>query len=285
MKATHKVLVLLLLLQACSLVSVAQISPAKSILQRMIASVDAHNQYIYEVKSEERINNELVASTALFKYQYKPRKIYMRTSKPKEGVEILFGEGMYGGNALINTNGFPFFNIQLDPEGWIMRDDHHHSLHDAGFHFICRVLEHSMKKVENNFDDYFKFKGDTSINDKRYLKVLIDVFDFKYLPYTVKENETILEIADRLFLNDYLIVDKNPDVDAFDDVSPGQVIQLPSAFARKIIIYIDAITYFPFIEEIHDEKGVYERYTFRKIQASPGLSDVDFDENNDAYGF
>lgn len=260
-----------------------EVNPAKFVLESMIRSVDKHNQYQYIVDTKERIDGKLVKSSSLFKYQYKPRRIYLKSLE--SGVEILYGDGLYDGEALINPNGFPYMNLTLDPEGWIMRKDHHHSLDDAGFHFICRVLENAMKRVEGDFDKYFKYKGDTLIDGKRCFHVVIDVFDFKYKPYTVKKGENILDIADRLWLNDYLIVERNEDVDDFDDVSEGQVIKLPSAYARKISVYVDSKTHFPFIEEIYDLKGLYERYKFREIKPSPGFGDIDFSDENDEYGF
>jgi len=261
------------------------VNPAKFVLDAMIKAIDKHNEFSYYVTSEERIDGELSNSTAFFKYQFKPRKIYMKVVKPDEGVEILFGDDMYDGDALVNPNGFPYVNLSLNPEGWIMRKDHHNSLHDAGFHFICKVLEQSMQAVGDNFDKYFKYRGDTVVNGKRCFHVEIDVFDFKYFDYKVKGKENILDISDRLWLNDYLIVDKNKDVDDFDDVEEGKVIKLPSAYARRIVIFIDSKTSFPIIEEIQDELGVYERYSFSKIVPSPGFTDEDFDEDNDAYGF
>ncbi len=275
--------ILTLLILLLSSGSPKQSNPAKFVLESMITSVDKHNQYQYIVDTKERIDGELISSSSLFKYQYTPRRIYLKSLE--SGVEILFGDGLYDGEALINPNGFPYMNLTLDPEGWIMRKDHHHSLDDAGFHFICRVLENAMKRVGDDFDQYFKYKGDTLIEGKNCFHVVIDVFDFEYKSYTVKEGEDILDIADRLWLNDYLIVERNEDVDDFDDVSAGQVIKIPNAYARKISVFVDSKTHFPFIEEIYDMQGLYERYKFREIIPSPNLTEDDFSDENDEYGF
>ncbi len=258
---------------------------ARLIITKMIDAINKHNQYTYVVNSQERIDGKLGSTEALFKYQYKPRKIYMKVQKPEDGAEILFGDGMFNGDALINPNGFPYINLRLDPEGWLMRKDHHHSLHDAGFHFICEVLSNSINSVGDNFGDFFKLRKDTIINGKAYRKLVIDVYNFEYKDYIIKGEENILDISDRLFLNDYLIVDKNEDIDDFDDVSAGHKIKLPNAYARKIVIIIDPVTNFPLVEEIHDEIGVYERYSFSRIKPSPKLSEEDFDMDNDDYGF
>ena len=69
---------------------------------------------------------------------------------------------------------------------------------------------------------------------------------------------SFLEIWRELF-SEYKIKELN---DIGDEVKPGQVIKIPSSYAKKTTLYIDKTNYLPIYHKMEDEKGIYEIYEF-----------------------
>ena len=278
----------ILLLAAVLLASAFQyvpINPCRTILDEMIVGIRNMNTYEYKVESRELVDGEYKKSVAIVKAQNGPFRIYMRVVNDSKSPEILYNEGQRDGDVLITPNGFPYFNLKLDPDGWIMRRDRHHNIKTAGFSYVAGMMEWSQKTAGKNYDRYFKYLGDTTYNGHDCHLIIIDVFDFRLLDYTIQKGERIDRIAERLFLNDYMIVDKNPDVDDFQDVKEGQVIKLPSAYGRKIVMFIHKQQLIPYYQEIHDENGLYESYSYEYIRKDAKLGEIDFSPENPDYGF
>ena len=64
-----------------------------------------------------------------------------------------------------------------------------------------------------------------------------------------------------------------------DEVKPGQVIKIPSAYAKKSTFYIDKSTSLPIYHKMEDEKGIYEIYEFKELKLGVTLTDADFEFN------
>jgi len=282
--AAMRILLLFCLVFASSFQYVP-VNPCRLILEEMIVGIQNMNTYEFKVESKELVDGEYLRSVAEVKAQNVPFRIYMKIVTEEKGPEILYDEGKRDGDVLITPNGFPYFNLKLNPDGWIMRKDRHHNIKTAGFHYVAGMMEWSQRTAGKNYDRYFKYLGDTVYNGQDCHVLMIDVFDFRFVDYTVQKGERIDRIAERMFLNDYMIVDKNPDVDDFEDVREGQVIKLPSAYGRKIVMFIHKQQLIPYYQEIHDEKGVYESYSYEYIRKDAELTELDFSPDNPEYGF
>ncbi len=263
----------------------AQVNPCRPILDEMISTVQSAETFEYQVRTSERVDNKMTSSSALVKNSAVPFRIYMKILEPEDGPEILYCEDKYNGQAVVNPNGFPYINLKLNPDGYFMRKDHHHNIKTAGFGYIAGMMLRSQEIAGENYDKYFKYKGDTVFLGEPCVKIAIDVFDFKYEDYTVKKDETIIDIAERLYLNDYLIVDKNEDVDDFEDIDEGDVIKLPNAYGRRIYLLIHKGLKVPYYQEIHDELGLYEKYYYDYVKLNVPFDDSDFSTDNPEYGF
>lgn len=284
-RAQRLSLFVLILLPTLTFSQYVPINQCRTILDEMIITIENMNTYEYKVESAERVDGEFKRSVAVVKAQNSPFKIYMKVMQEDGGPEILYAENERDGDVLITPNGFPYFNLKLDPDGWIMRKDRHHNIKTAGFHYVAGMMKWSQKKAGKNYDRYFKYLGDTVYNGNECSIVMIDVFDFQYEDYTIQKGERIDRVAERLYLNDYMIVDKNEGVDGFTDVKEGQVIKIPSAYGRKIILFVHKQMNIPFYQEIHDENGLYESYSYEYIRPHAKLSELDFSPDNPDYGF
>ena len=82
-----------------------------------------------------------------------------------------------------------------------------------------------------------------------------------------------------------MILEKNPGIKHYRDVQEGQLIRVPIAYAQKMTLDIDPLTYLPVIIEIFDEQGLYERYEYRDIRVNPAFGSNTFREDNPQYSF
>ncbi len=103
--------------------------------------------------------------------------------------------------------------------------------------------------------------------------------------YSVRAGENLISLAKRKGLCEHMIMEGNSDVDGYFDVEAGQRIRIPTDYAKRTVMYIDAETYMPIRTLTYDDKGLYERYEFSNVLVNPPLGAEHWDPDNDAYGF
>ncbi len=236
----------------------------------------------FHMKADERIKGKMMHYGSKGKYIRKPRKIYVEMNGP----EVLWKEGTNGGHALVNPGGFPYFNLNLDPMGTLMRDGQHHTIFEIGFDYFSDVVKNSMKTAESNFSKYFKLVGSTTWNGKDCWLVTIEYPEFAYVDYTVKKGENILKIAKDKKVGEYMILESNTGkVKDYYDVKTGQVIRIPNAYARKTTMMIDKTLLLPVNSKVYDEKGLFESYEYHAIQVNVKIADEEFTKEYKGYKF
>jgi hypothetical protein len=262
--------------------TVLPVLTCKEIIEKMTKSIDDIQRIKYNLKITERTNKKFNYFTSSVKLNRKPRKLYLYTS----GIEVLWVEGMNKGNALVKPNAFPYFNLNLDPMGSLMRDGQHHTINEMGFDYFGSIIEFITKKYEEKFDTYFKLEGEEVINNRPSYKVTISTQDFKFLDYTVGKNENLVTIARKLHVGEYMLLENNkPDVDDYKDVKEGQVIKVPTAYAKSVTLYIDKVFFLPISVHIYDHIGLYEQYDYFFLQVNPVIEDAEFERHYKSYGF
>ncbi|MFN6944957.1 MAG: LysM peptidoglycan-binding domain-containing protein, partial [Cytophagaceae bacterium] len=203
---------------------------------------------------------------------------------PNEGVELLYIHGENKNRALVNPNGFPYMNLNFDPYSSTLRKNNHHTLHEVGFDYINDIISNMVEKSGDDFNKYFKYLGDTIVNGRNCYKILIDYVDFAYYNYTIKAGENITDIAYRLHLSDYMILEIN-NLSDYTSAKAGTVIKLPNVYARKTYLCIDRINYMPILQEMHDEKGLFSKYEFLNLQINPVIAPEEFTSSYKDYKF
>ena len=258
------------------------------LMNTMLRSIENINSLKFKLKSYERVNGKMQPAEADVKLAYNPKRLYLYSHlEPNKGVEILWKEGQNNGNALVNPGKFPYFNVNLDPYGSMMRKNQHHPVLNSGFTFLHNIIAEALKRAKqhNAVDTYFTIKDDAVLNGREcYMLEIIDP-EFSYVKYTVKEGETIDDISKRLLICGYLVVEKNPGVDFFDDVDAGDELLIPSSYAKKTVLYIDKDNYLPIGQYMYDDKGLFERYEFVNLKVNPRIAPEEFTEDYEAYGF
>jgi outer membrane lipoprotein-sorting protein len=116
-------------------------------------------------------------------------------------------------------------------------------------------------------------------------KITFESPNFAYIPYTVKNGETLELLSRKLFISDYMVYERKPAIKSFELLKPGTTIKIPSNYGKTIILYIDKNRQIPVGVKIFDEEGLFEEYTYFDVKINPGFHAQEFEMNNPAYGF
>jgi outer membrane lipoprotein-sorting protein len=69
------------------------------------------------------------------------------------------------------------------------------------------------------------------------------------------------------------------------DVKAGQVIKVPSYYAKETVMYINTKTYLLYKILVYDLKGLYESYEFRNLKLNVNFKPNEFTKDFPEYGF
>ena len=255
---------------------------AKEIIYKMIKSIDEVERLKYSLKIIERGKKGYNYYESSVKLNRKPRKIYLYI----KGIELLWIAGWNNNKAYVKPNSFPYINLSLDPLGSLMRQDQHHTLNEMGVDYFGSVIEYIAKKYDQKFDQYFKLEADERVNNRPCYKIIIDNKDFGYENYTVGDNENITSIARKLHVSEYMILEVNPKLnDYFDILKKGQVLKVPTAYAKYVTLYIDQLYFLPVSVKILDDKSLFEQYDYHFMQVNPKIDDAEFTKDYKDYKF
>lgn len=256
---------------------------SRDLISKMLTSIDNAKTLQFTLKGWERIDGKDSYSEVDAKLNVNPFKVYLLSkAKPNDGVQIIYNAAEYGDKAHVNPGAW-LPNVNLDPYGSKMRKGQHHTILNSGFSFLSKIIRAAVAKADNEaageFEKHFVYEGDVVWSGRKCYKVVITDPTFKYENYTVKSGETVDVIAKNRNICGFLIVEKNADVDDFSDISAGQVIKVPTTYAKKTTLYIDHQTHLPIVQIMHDEIGQFERYEFHNIVVNPKFNEsvfVDF---------
>lgn len=265
---------------------IAQQLSVKDVILKMQESVSKVKTVSYIQRSWERFPNGMIYSEDLHKIQVSPLKFYDYNFKPNKGVEVLYDSQKDSKNATVNPNGFPWTNLSLDPKGEIMHKDQHHTLFDAGFQYPSTIIKYAYEKASQiGLEKIFSLQKDTIWESHSCYVVKITAPEYKYIDYTVQNGETLISIAQKNKVNEYQILSHNPSISDYSDVSAGQVIKIPSAYAKTTFIYIDKTLFIPWVQIMYDEKGLFEKYELTNLKLNPVFSSSEFTTEYSEYNF
>lgn len=274
-------LVALLLMQLISYSQKAQLS-CKEVVNKTLKSIKEVKGLKYHLKITERGKKGFNYYESAVKFNRNPRLIYLYI----KGIEVLWLQGKNDGRALVKPNSFPFFNLNLDPMGNLMRQDQHHTLNEMGYDYFAGVIQHTIDKLGDKFDDYFELDGEERINGRPCYKVNINNRDFTYVDYTIGEGESITSIARKFYVAEYMILEKNPKFkDYFDILKKGEVIKIPTWYCKTVVMYVDQLYFVPISIKVSDDRGLFEEYNYFYLQVNPKFEEGEFTRQYKDYKF
>ncbi len=250
-------------------------------LNDILKSISNVKTLRYDLQRNERIKGKMNFTASKIKLQVSPRKLYISIN----GQEVLWMQGANNGNARINPGAFPYINLNLDPMGSLMRKNQHHTIHELGVEYLAEILKDGMKHYKEEISKHFVVMGEEKYMGRTCYKLSVAFPDFGWVPYTVKKDETIISIASKLHVSEYMILEKNPKADWYNDIAPGQIIQVPNVYAKLFLLMVDKEYMLPISEKIFDDKGLFETYEFYNLQVNSAIAPEEFTENYKDYHF
>jgi outer membrane lipoprotein-sorting protein len=264
------------------MITSASAQDAKSVIDKMIASVTLGKTYQYTMKQTERINGVLYTNKIFTKVQESPKKVFIDNIEGEnKGVQVLYVKGERENKALINK----LFGVKLDPFNSLIRKNQHHTILESGFGLLLLTIKDAKARAEaqGQFSTVFKLEGSVTFDGKDCYKLVLTDPTFTYVDYKVVASESLYAISMKKKVCEQLIAEKNGL--SFGTVKAGTTLKIPSSYAKKTILYIDKATNHPIYQEMHDDKGLFEKYEFYGLKVNPTFTATDFSEDNPSYNF
>ena len=213
------------------------------------------------------------------KIAYNPYRVYLKNRK---GVEVLYVTGQNDNEAWVYPAAFPYITISLDPNGSLMRKGQHHTVLQAGFGMIADLLNGPDGKADNVFTRSFRYAGDSTAQGQPCYILRSDYPQFRYVPYRVGKNETIASVAAHFGCGEYRIIERN-NLSTDSKLAEGQILQVPNAYGRRVLVVVNAKTYLPTSVTVYDERGLYEKYNFLDVVANQPIPAAEFSKGYKGY--
>ncbi len=256
------------------------------IIDQMKASIKKIKTYSFELHSRERFGSKFITKKLLFHMQESPKKVYMKDMD--KGIELLYVKGWNSNNAYINPNGMPWINVSLSIYDNKVISENHHTINDLGLSFVPVLLEGFEKTIEasgKTRNDIYTYLGETVWNGKACYKIqLVSPTEFKYISYTTDRDQKLMELSRRIVASDYLIKEKNR-VNYTRTIKKGTTLTVPSAYAAKVIVYIEKSTKLPLVQTLYDDKGFFEKFEYKNVNLSPNFGSKEWTTDCLDYGF
>ncbi len=263
----------------------AQEPSASQIVYEMFTKTKEIKSMIYTMQKKERINGEMQSQESTVKLNLNPFMMYLRQKAPKDGLEVLYKQGENDNKAVINTNGFPWMNVSLDPMGDVMRNNQHHTVYQSGYAHLMSILEHLILKYQKELEVIMVKKNSIVWEGQDCWVIVFTNPHFHFYKHTMRAGESILGIATKEKLSEHMIMERNPTLKSFTDVKAGQVIELPNDYSSKLELYIEKNRMIPLVMKVYDNQGLYEYYEYNNVKLNPTFDSNDFNKDNPNYGF
>jgi hypothetical protein len=229
--------------------------------------------------SSERINGKLTSTKSLIKFQASPKRIYLNCKQ----AEILWLEDKNSNQALVHPHGFPYFNLNLDPDHSLLRKGQHHSVRHIGFDYLISIIKANSKAVMENRT--FLYNGEEKMNERFCYKITAFNQDFAFIDYKVKRGETMISIARKLHVSEYMIHENNQQYGSYSDIRENDVIKVPTAYSKMTVLYIDKEFQLPIAIRVYDDKGLFESFEYNSLQVNTPIAYEEFSKNYKDYNF
>ncbi len=257
-------------------------SHAVELLGDVDSVLRSSNGIKFKAELMARMKGEDYHQIALFKIQRNPSKIYYRQFE-RNPIELLYDETVNSNEALINPAGFPYTNLYLSPYSFLILRRQHHSVFEADPVFILDQVFFMFEQCKP--DKCTITLSDTIINGVELKKITYVNTHYNIKGVNVKETAHLLDFAKKHHVNFYSIVLLNKGLSVSSKVKQGDLIQVPSSYAKKIEIVIKPESFHIQSIVVYDGKGVFEQYKYLWFKNNVVFSPVEFSPANPDYNF
>jgi hypothetical protein len=251
----------------------------QQLITRLSTAIQTLKSIRCDAEARERIGNKTVPDFTAMKITFNPYRVYLKNRK---SVEVLYVTGQNDNEAWVYPAAFPYVTLSLNPNGSLMRKGQHHTVLQAGFGMIADLLNGPDGHADNAYTRSFRYAGDSTAQGHPCHILRSDYPQFRYVAYRVGKNENIASVADRFGCGEYRIVERN-DLSIDSKLTEGQVLQVPNAYGRRVIVVVDAKTYLPASVTVYDDRGLYEKYSFMNVVANQPIPLAEFSKGYKGY--
>ncbi len=227
--------------------------------QRLQQIDDTVKDYTCTLVERERIDGRLQSHQHMFvKLRHQqvrdgvvvvPFSIYLRYLGPAEvqGREVIYVHGRNNGQLIVRRGGprFEYITLAVDPDGDLAMRDNRYPITEVGIRNLLRRLIEVGREELQHREIDVKYFAGAKVNDRACTAIRI--------AHAVRRDHFRYHVA-RVFVDDEL--------------------QVPIRFES-----------YDWPEEEGGEPRLVEEYTFLDLKLNVGLTDWDFDHQNESYGF
>ncbi|MEO0895704.1 MAG: hypothetical protein AAFY71_04870 [Bacteroidota bacterium] len=242
-------------------------------LNKMYSAISKANKVAFEFKSLERMDNgnskKMAERHMEVDMSSSPLKIEIKLFKPNKGTKVVYDPNYKRSYAKVYVNlGIASLPTDHYLHGSTLMNDAHHPVTATGFKAVRDIFKGAQAKArsEGRYNTVFADKGTVTFEGKSCHKVEAYDANYTFEDYKVSAGESVLSIAKKKNLSAYKIMTINPNIRKVTDKLDGKTIKLPSSYAKYAVIYIDNSNNLPYMAEVHDEKGLFEKYYFYKVK-------------------
>lgn len=239
-------------------------------LKQMYAAVDALGQVSFTFKSLERIeDNSLYVREMNVNMQRQPLHIELEMIKPNKGTRVVYDPAYRTTHAKVYVNlGIGSLPTDFAVLGGTLMKNAHHPLTASGFQpivDICQAAE-AVAHKEQRYEEIFSDKGIVSYDGRQCQVIEVNDKQYGTRRYTASAGETVMDIAAKFKINEFKILELNSAVTTFSQTLGGREVTLPTSYAQSVVLYLDVQSHLPYMVEVEDEKGLFERYYFYDVK-------------------
>lgn|GEM_PF-3581539 len=242
---------------------------AKDVLHNMHENIYTIAAHSYRLQLEERrTGNVYHRGEMLINVKNEPLNIRMEVIKPNKGAVVEYNAKEDKSGAYITPKKWmPAVKFRRDINGTLLRPGHY-SIDETSLGFIDNIIKQSEALFQKRgiYNKGVRYWGSLHVEGVACHKIELMDHEYKIINYRIRKGDNLIKIARKQVVNPYKIKELNPEIKTYYDVSPGQIIRIPSSYAKRCIVYVDTQNYLPRRLEVFDEEGWFERYSFFDIK-------------------
>jgi outer membrane lipoprotein-sorting protein len=256
---------------------------AEQLFAQSLASIKKVDSYQGVFVMRELIGEELEVSKVEFKFK-RPFKVYMKYLTKPEGQEVLFVRGKNENEIKAHKGSFPDITVNLNPYGRMAMKGSHQPILTFGLQKQIEIMGHIYRKAVATGQVTYTVKDAGTFMGEPVWEVEAKL-PSTGKKVTVLEDENLWKLAKRTGQTMYVILHYN-DIRSPDSIDEGDEVFVPDHYGSRVRYLIGKESLMPLQETSWDHNGrVYESYDYPEIELNAGLTDSDFDPDNEAYDF
>lgn len=273
--------VLFILFYQCIATPQKDFREARALLHKVDSVIVGIRTMQFKVSMFARMRGDDYKQLSIFKIQRRPLKIYYKQFIG-DNIELLFDETVDKHKALVYPDGFPYTSIKLSPTSTRILERQHHSVFEADPQFILKQIQLVCAK-DIQFCD--ASVSDTIIKGQKYHKVILVDKQYKLDALQIVRKTTLVELAKLHGVNYYSLVWFNKGLDVDSELKPGDIVKIPSSYAKSFILLIHPTEFTLRYIEVIDMDGVFEWFEYIEFERNVAFSSDDFSPKNSNYNF